>query len=127
MKIIFKQIKKDNKIVTEEPLFAWNDSSYKNTSLETILENMNNLSDENTCVFSLYAGNHEFEDCPPRYERSETKNIEILVKIVNKHIEEILKTGEYYSNFDEIAELLNKEVKAENVRYEMFRVRGKLK
>ena len=126
MQIIFKRIKKDNKIVTE-PLFAWNDSSYKSTSLETILENMNNLSDENTCIFALYAGNHEFEDCPPRYERSETKDIEILVKIIDNHVKEILKTGERYSNFDEIAELLNKEVKAENVRYEMFRVRGKLK
>ena len=119
MRIVFKITKNENE-VNIEPLFAWNDSSYENVSLEAIIETLNDVSDKNVSFISRYAGNYKFKDCS-------RKEIEILVKLVNNKVDEILKTGEKYSYFDEIAKLLNKEVKDENVFYEAYRVRGELK
>jgi hypothetical protein len=126
MRIVFKSVKNGDEIINE-PLFCWNEDDYKNVHRETLIPIMNSLTDENTSIFSLYAGNYEFHDCPPRYGREGGKHIEILVRLKNGKVNEILKTGEKYSHFSETAELLNKEVKEEGITYEVFYVQGELK
>lgn len=126
MKIVFKKTKIDDKIINE-PLFAWNDDHYDNVSLQTILFNMNKLVDENTLFFSKHVYNCKFKDCPPSgNDNFGRRDINILVRLKDGCIDEILKISDSYSEMSNIENLLNKEVKDISIRYETFRVQGKL-
>lgn len=113
-----------------DPLFVSEDSSYNQTSLKTIIENMRNLlSDEQkekVKFLSLYAGNYEFKDCPPMYERDEIRGIAFLLKMIEGNPNSILRISDSKYELTDYAELLNKEIKDPRIEYRVFDVRGKL-
>lgn len=130
MYVIIKVTKEDEKN-NIEPLFVASDGSRNHVSLSTIMEVMNNLlTEEQKEVISfvkLYASSDDFEDCPPCGWSNEIKDIYFLLKIVDGYPKEILEVASNAYDLDNAERLLNKEVKDENIKYQVFNVRGKLK
>lgn len=128
MRIVFKETTENGK-VSIEPLFAANDGGIDQVSIETIIEKMNDLVKEskNIKITELYASDNKFVDCPPRPWKDEIKKIYFLLKIVDDHPDEILRVSDGSYELRESSELLNKEVKEENVRYKVCNVRGELR
>ena len=123
MHVIIKETTTEEKILTEL-LFVYNDSNPYSTHVGTIVESMNGLLKEsgnnNTRIFSDYAGNIKFEDSFDGY-----KGIDVLIRFKNQKYNKTLRVAD--GGLWDMRDLLNEEATEEGVEYRILEVRGKLK
>lgn len=133
MYIVFKEELENNNIKIT-PLFADEDGIRNRPSLQTIINLLTEMIPEenkdNIHFIKMYCHKvADFEDVTkPGISingDSTVRDIKILVKLKNNHVNEILRVGTYKDNYSDYAEILNSENKDDTISYKVMDVKGK--
>lgn len=133
MYIVFKEELENNNIKIT-PLFADEDGIRNRPSLQTIINLLTEMIPEenkdNIHFIKMYCHKvADFEDVTkPGISingNSTVRDIKILVKLKNNHVNEILRVGTYKDNYSDYAEILNSENKDDTISYKVMNVKGK--
>ncbi len=133
MYIVFKEELENNNIKIT-PLFADEDGIRNRPSLQTIInlltETIPEENKDNIHFIKMYCHKvADFEDVTkPGISingDSTVRDIKILVKLKNNHVNEILRVGTYKDNYSDYAEILNSENKDDTISYKVMDVKGK--